>query len=87
MKKSFYNFEFPFQEGSSQTIFYNSRTNALALLEAENYTQYKAFCEDGAAITDEKFLEGLIGTTRLTYSIKAPCTSSVIVDLRRLSFS
>ena len=34
-------------------------TNALALLEAENYTQYKAFCEDGAAITDEKFLEEL----------------------------
>lgn len=59
MKQSFYNFEFPFQEGSDQTIFYNSRTNALALLEAENYTQYKAFCEDGAAITDEKFLEGL----------------------------
>lgn len=59
MKKSFYNFEFPFQEGSSQTIFYNSRTNALALLEAENYTQYKAFCEDGTAITDEKFLKDL----------------------------
>ena len=36
MKQSFYNFEFPFQEGSDQTIFYNSRTNALALLEAEN---------------------------------------------------
>ena len=34
MKASFYNFEFPYGEGSSQTILYNAMTNAMPRLSA-----------------------------------------------------
>lgn len=59
MKASFYNFEFPYDENSNKIIFYNSRTNALALIESEKHKQYKDFCSSGVAIADEKLVEEL----------------------------
>ncbi len=59
MKASFYNFEFPYGEGSSQTILYNAMTNAMALIESEQYAEYKAFCADGTEIANEKLLHDL----------------------------
>lgn len=60
MKASFYNFEYPYGENSNKIIFYNSRTNALALIESEKYEQYKTFCSNGSAISDEKLVEELL---------------------------
>lgn len=59
MKASNYNFAFPYGEQSDQTIFYNSRTNALALIENEKYDAYKAFCENGTTIADERLVQDL----------------------------
>lgn len=59
MKTSNYNFAFPYSEGSNQTIFYNSRTNALALIENEKYEAYQAFCESGTPITDDDLVRNL----------------------------
>ena len=40
-------------------MFYNSRTNALAIIEKDKYAEYKAFCSDGKEITDEKLMQDL----------------------------
>ncbi len=34
-KESSYNFEFPYEDDESKRILYNSRTNALALIDKE----------------------------------------------------
>lgn len=59
MRTSNYNFAFPYSEGSNQIIFYNSRTNALALIENEKYEAYQAFCESGAPIMDDDLVRNL----------------------------
>jgi len=40
-------------------IAYNSRTNALALMEKQNYNKYKDYVENGIPIDDEKLVEDL----------------------------
>lgn len=37
----------------------NAMTNAMALIESEQYAKYKAFCTDGTEIADEKLLHDL----------------------------
>lgn len=59
MKPSNYNFTFPYRGETEQTVFYNARTNALALVENDKYAEYEAFCKKGAPITDEKLQENL----------------------------
>ena len=45
-KESSYNFEFPYEDDESKRILYNSRTNALALIDKENCeTLCAANCE------------------------------------------
>jgi len=40
-------------------IAYNSRTNALALMEKQNYNKYIDYVEKGIPIDDEKLVEDL----------------------------
>lgn len=58
-KESSYNFEFPYEDDESKRILYNSRTNALALIDKEKYTCFQNFKERGQPISDEKLLEDL----------------------------
>ena len=53
MKPSKYTFIFPFTEDESKHVIYNSRTNALALIENENLTAFKQYCLTGHALDDE----------------------------------
>lgn len=56
MKESRYNFLYSYgNEG--QALLYNSRTNALALLDSEHIEQYKKFLENGTI--DKNFMEEL----------------------------
>lgn len=59
MKESKYNFFFDYSDDSSELIAYNSRTNALALIEKENYDKYKKYIEESIPIDDEKLIEEL----------------------------
>lgn len=55
-KESSYNFEFPYEDDESKRILYNSRTNALALIDKEKYIYFQNFKERGQPISDEKLL-------------------------------
>lgn len=59
MKASKYNFIYKYNEDNY--IFYNSFSNALALVESENYEKYKKFVDDGERIDDHELLSGLEG--------------------------
>lgn len=59
MKASRYNFFYEFPEDMEKLIAYNSRTNALALIEKENYIKYQNFVDNSIAIDDEKLIEDL----------------------------
>lgn len=56
MKQSLYNFCYPLED--SQSLIYNSRTNALATLDAEHTEKYNRFVETGV-LDDEDFRKGL----------------------------
>ena len=61
-KLSKYNFTFPYPkqaEGQDQTVMYNSRTGALALITADKYEQYRQFAENGTPVPDEELLGDL----------------------------
>ncbi len=58
-KESSYNFEFPYEADESKRVLYNSRTNALALIDEEKYKHFRSFKERGQPIPDEKLLEDL----------------------------
>ncbi len=60
-KVSRYNFVLPYKgEGDgNKRVLYNSRTNALALIDEEKYAMYKDFKESGQSILDEKLLSDL----------------------------
>lgn len=59
MKVSKYNFFYRLPNNSEKLISYNSRTNALALIEKENYDKYNDFAESSIPINDEKLIEDL----------------------------
>ena len=59
MKASKYNFFYEFPEDMEKLIAYNARTNALALIEKENYIKYQNFVDKSIAIDDEKLIEDL----------------------------
>lgn len=62
-KASNYNFVYPYEEegekDKGKKVLYNSRTNALALIEEEKYEFFKDFCDNGTEITDKE-LENLL---------------------------
>lgn len=58
-KESSYNFEFPYKNDEGKRVLYNSRTNALALIDKEKYMHFRSFKERGEPILDEKLLEDL----------------------------
>lgn len=60
MKTSKYNFIFPYDKDSTKKLFYNSLTNALALVENEKFDMYQKFCDNNEAIEDSELLENLI---------------------------
>lgn len=59
MKCSKYNFYYPFENDNNQILAYNSRTNALALLEKECYDELDKFINKSEPISDENFLNQL----------------------------
>lgn len=59
MKASKYNFFYEFPKDMAKLIAYNARTNALALIEKENYVKYQDFVDKSIAIDDEKLIEDL----------------------------
>lgn len=59
MKASYYNFFFPYEEDPDKLIAYNSRANALALIEREKYEMFMNFCENGQEIQDKDLIQNL----------------------------
>lgn len=59
MKESFYNFVFDYPEDTSKHALYNSRTNALALVEKEQYEEFKKFKSNNAVELEKDFAEKL----------------------------
>jgi len=57
MKPSFYNFTYPFEDGKK--VMYNSRSNALALIDDAKYSQFINYCENATPIEDESLLRDL----------------------------
>ncbi|MCI8899184.1 MAG: SPASM domain-containing protein [Lachnospiraceae bacterium] len=60
MKESYYNFLYEFEPEENSVLIYNSRTNALAVMEAEHTQMFNAFVHDKSEITDEAFLKSLV---------------------------
>ncbi len=61
-KLSRYNFTFPYTKDgiqSNQTVMYNTRSGALALIDAGQYAEYCAFAEEGKPIEDAALLADL----------------------------
>lgn len=62
-KASNYNFVFPYEgeeeQDRNKKVLYNSRTNALALIEEEKYKIFENFCKTGAEIEDKELAESL----------------------------
>lgn len=59
MKASKYNFFFPYEPDDNKIIAYNSFSNALALMEKDKYSIFKAFVDEGKEIEDENFVSQL----------------------------
>ena len=59
MKASNYNFFFPYKEDNSKLIAYNSFSNALALMDRQQHSIFKNYCDNSVEIEDEEFLSQL----------------------------
>ncbi|MFC3746437.1 radical SAM protein [Paenibacillus sp. GCM10012306] len=59
MKASNYNFFFPYEEDTSKLIAYNSRSNALGLIEKDKHNMLVEFCENGVDIEDDQLIASL----------------------------
>ena len=59
MKASHYNFFFPYEADDSKMIAYNSFSNALALMEKDQYSRFNDFVKNGIDIDDEEFIQQL----------------------------
>jgi uncharacterized protein len=62
MKQSVFNLFFPYDEKVDSTIIYNTRTNALALLDKMHYEVLRRFIENNEKIKDEDFIQSLYST-------------------------
>lgn len=62
MKQSVFNLFFPYDEKVDSTIIYNTRTNALALLDKTHYEVLRKFIENNEKINDEDFIQSLFST-------------------------
>ncbi|QNO13855.1 4Fe-4S cluster-binding domain-containing protein [Alkalicella caledoniensis] len=60
MKSSDYNFFYDFPNDCSKVIAYNSRSNALAIMEKEKYDIFNRFVEESIPIKDEELISSLI---------------------------
>lgn len=61
-KLSKYNFTFPYPKRANdqeQTVMYNTRTGAIALIDADKYRQYRQFAENGTPVADGELLKDL----------------------------
>ena len=52
VKKSNYNFFYEYADDSNKLIAYNSRTNALAMIEKNDYVKYESFDDNNVSIDD-----------------------------------
>ena len=59
MKASNYNFFFPYKEDNSKLIAYNSFSNALALMDRQQHSIFKNYCDNSIEIEDEEFFQNL----------------------------
>lgn len=63
MKASKYNFIFKYDDDNH--IFYNSFSNALALVENESYEKYDSYIKDNKDIDDQELFHGLVDSNFL----------------------
>ena len=59
MKPSYYNFIYDYSEDATKHVFYNARTNALALVDEPQYTAFVDFEHDNSKPLDEEFEKNL----------------------------
>lgn len=62
MKQSIFNFFFPYDKDPNSMIAYNTRTNALALIDEPHFETLKRFIDYGEKINDEDFVTKLFST-------------------------
>ncbi|MFG6344034.1 MAG: radical SAM protein [Lachnospiraceae bacterium] len=60
MKESNYNFLYQLNPEENNVLIYNSRTNALAVMDAEHNHMFSEFTKNKIEITDEEFLKSLV---------------------------
>lgn len=60
MKQSNYNFLYDLESEENSVLIYNSRTNALAVMDAKHTHMFNAFVHNKREITDEEFLKSLV---------------------------
>lgn len=59
MKVSNYNFFYEYSKDKNKVIAYNSRTNALALMEKQKFEEYEDFVNNNKVINDDQFVDEL----------------------------
>ena len=59
MKESNYNFLYQLNPEENNVLIYNSRTNALAVMDADHNHMFNEFTKNKIEITDEEFLNGV----------------------------
>lgn len=59
MKQSIFNFFFPYDKTPNSMIAYNTRTNALALIDESHYETLRKFIDYGEKIKDDEFVKSL----------------------------
>lgn len=59
MKESKYNMFFKYKENTDQKIIYNTRTNALGLMDKEHLQMFDSFIKYGTEISDQDFVKTL----------------------------
>ena len=60
MKESNYNFLYQLNPEENNVLIYNSRTNALAVMDADHNHMFNEFTKNKIEITDEEFLKSLV---------------------------
>lgn len=59
MRESHYNFFYPYKYEDGKYVAYNSRSNALALIEEDNYKKLINYRENKIPIEDKKLVDQL----------------------------
>lgn len=79
MKTSKYNFIFPYTKDNNKKLFYNSFTNALAIVENDKYYQFEDFVNNNKKVKDKKFFDDLVNGG---YLIKDDLNEVDLIKLR-----